>query len=1189
MTKQRTSVWLFIISLVVLIVCFIGLYVYCIDQSAKLHTYSFTKENLENPQEDLSISVTVSKQWDDETLHPDIPVGAQYDGVFKNNSEFTFKDWSAKLVFSENLLIEQTSFSGFDFNSVWTMDGDSKYPYPELQQVAMTAPVENTSDFAGGNGLPYNPYKIETAAQLNNVRYFAWDWFKLQNDIDLTEATRSGGDFYNDGTGWRPIGEKDYYFNGVFEGNYHSIIGLWMDNPDDGGLFAYCSVASTIENLGVARADIKCNDSAGIIAIYNGGDILRCYTSGKILGSYAGGLVRENKGLISDCYTTASVSGSYIGGLVDISSGIIERCYDAGSVEDGYDIARSASLGEGCYHWKNDKAASGSETSDPGIELTEEEFTQQDSFEYFNFDSVWTMEGDAEYPYPELAGLKHIEMPDNTAEFAGGNGLPYAPYLISNSTHLDNMRNYNAADYKLLTDIDLDGLNWVPLKFYGNLQGNNHVVSNANIIAEDWNEGFFKSASHSTISNLGIVNLNIISKYNTPSGSANRYVGLFAGKLNYSRITNCYATGSINCIRGDCIGGFTGYSDSKITDCYANADIVGEDKVGGFIGYLSDYISNDISEEFSETNNCYFVGEVDAKTDVGGFAGYAIGKVNVSGCYTDGEIKGNENVGGFIGSNGSNGTVTDCYSLGNAHGNQNIGAFVGNSDQDSIYGNCYWYSNTGTNAIGSGSTADIPKINIPEIDEVDINIPVASSILTTNFALYGEPVSIAFISTENTGMAKIDNEKLTGVALGNTEVNLRLTFSGNRIVELNGYKTSIIGTPPVIVPVTGVVLAKTKMYMHQFDTVTLDSTISPGDASNKNLIWESSNEVIVSVSNLGFITANQPGYATITVTTVDGGYTATCDVSVDTPTGVLITVANYYCLPGEFCYCTAEVLPTTAANRTVRWSSSDKSIAIVGETTGIVHAIAPGTATITATSEVGEFTDTGYIYVKPRHVSSVALSSSERTLAQNDNIALSATVLPNNATYPEVTWSSDNESVATVDQNGRVTAKSPGTATITATADGVSDTCKVTVVPAGIQSSKYIIDKPDGLMKGVAGGTTVSALKSHLGNDGGLIKVYSADGQEISDGVVGTGMTVQYSVNGVLKDSLDIVVTGDISGDGKTSVADYTQLRVDILGLKHLSGLYAAAGDVNNDGKRDISDYTLIRLDILGIRTIINI
>ncbi len=84
--------------------------------------------------------------------------------------------------------------------------------------------------------------------------------------------------------------------------------------------------------------------------------------------------------------------------------------------------------------------------------------------------------------------------------------------------------------------------------------------------------------------------------------------------------------------------------------------------------------------------------------------------------------------------------------------------------------------------------------------------------------------------------------------------------------------------------------------------------------------------------------------------------------------------------------------------------------------------------------------------IKP--VESIILISHAATITVGDKLSLTAAVLPEDATNPEVTWSSDKTSVAVVDQTGRVTAVAPGSATITATADGVSDTCEVTVQPA---------------------------------------------------------------------------------------------------------------------------------------------
>ncbi|MCK9170820.1 MAG: HD domain-containing protein [Treponema sp.] len=114
--KYKASLLSFIITFVILVICFIALYCYCIYQSGVLHTYVFTEDNLNIPQDGLSLSVTVTKQWIDESLHPDIPAGAQYDGILKNGSEITFKNWKAELIFSGNLKID-SSWNGLFMSS----------------------------------------------------------------------------------------------------------------------------------------------------------------------------------------------------------------------------------------------------------------------------------------------------------------------------------------------------------------------------------------------------------------------------------------------------------------------------------------------------------------------------------------------------------------------------------------------------------------------------------------------------------------------------------------------------------------------------------------------------------------------------------------------------------------------------------------------------------------------------------------------------------------------------------------------------------------------------------------------------------------------------------------------------------------------------------------------------------------
>jgi uncharacterized protein YjdB len=155
---------------------------------------------------------------------------------------------------------------------------------------------------------------------------------------------------------------------------------------------------------------------------------------------------------------------------------------------------------------------------------------------------------------------------------------------------------------------------------------------------------------------------------------------------------------------------------------------------------------------------------------------------------------------------------------------------------------------------------------------------------------------------------------------------------------------------------------------------------------------------------------------------------------------------------------TAVVLPDNATNKNVTWSSSVPTVATVDES-GKVVAIAEGTTTITATTEDGEFTATCEVTVSEVMISveSVSLEQTSLIFTVGGIETLIATINPDNATNKNVTWSSSIPTVATVTDNGTVTALSTGTTTITVTTeDGeFTATCIVTVITSGTWSVGY--------------------------------------------------------------------------------------------------------------------------------------
>jgi uncharacterized protein YjdB len=147
------------------------------------------------------------------------------------------------------------------------------------------------------------------------------------------------------------------------------------------------------------------------------------------------------------------------------------------------------------------------------------------------------------------------------------------------------------------------------------------------------------------------------------------------------------------------------------------------------------------------------------------------------------------------------------------------------------------------------------------------------------------------------------------------------------------------------------------------DTVTvgsvdkLNATIVPADATNKSLFWSTNNASIATVSSNGLVTGVAAGSTTITVTTVDGGKTATCAVTVVdmAVSGVSLSKSVSTIYVGGTDQLIATIAPTNATNLAVIWHTSDASVATVS-THGLVAGVSMGTAKITVTTVDGGYT-----------------------------------------------------------------------------------------------------------------------------------------------------------------------------------------------------------------------------------------
>lgn len=311
-------------------------------------------------------------------------------------------------------------------------------------------------------------------------------------------------------------------------------------------------------------------------------------------------------------------------------------------------------------------------------------------------------------------------------------------------------------------------------------------------------------------------------------------------------------------------------------------------------------------------------------------------------------------------------------------------------------------------------------------------------------------------SSSDPSVASVDSStgEVTAVAPGTASISCT-TADGSVTASCT------VTVEAAVVRVSDVSLDSQTLTLKEGETATLTASVSPSDATDRSVSWFSSDPSVASVdSSTGEVTALSAGTAIITCKTTDGGKTASCEVTVEKKeeediskvTGIELSDQSLFLAVGKTYVLKAKVLPETALNREVTWSSSNSEIATV--LSGVVTAKMVGTVTITAKTKEGGMTATCKVTIARSIISvtGVSLEPSSLSLTVGESAAMKATLSPSNATNTGVSWSSSNTAVATVSSEGVVTANSAGTATITVTTNDGGKTASASVkvsAPAG--------------------------------------------------------------------------------------------------------------------------------------------
>ena len=283
-------------------------------------------------------------------------------------------------------------------------------------------------------------------------------------------------------------------------------------------------------------------------------------------------------------------------------------------------------------------------------------------------------------------------------------------------------------------------------------------------------------------------------------------------------------------------------------------------------------------------------------------------------------------------------------------------------------------------------------------------------------------------STSESSVATVSNGLVTAIAVGTTTITAQ-----------NGSQTAtcLVTVDPILAE--QVILSETNVSVNVGASLALSASVYPVETTDQNIVWASLNDNIATVAN-GVVTGVAPGSTVITATC--GSVVASCNVTVLLPaTSVTLNETTLDMFVGDIFDLIETVTPANTTDLTT-WSSSDEYVSTV-DNNGIVTALKAGSAVITV--NCGEKSATCEVNVSDVAATNVELDFTALELMAGQAQQLSATVYPQNTTFPVVNWATSDSSVATVSAEGLVTAIASGTATITATCGNAVGECTVTV------------------------------------------------------------------------------------------------------------------------------------------------
>ena len=598
----------------------------------------------------------------------------------------------------------------------WDDNGFCRYNdshYAEPEQVNGVYQIENAGQlywFAAFVNTEENGTYPNTSANAVLTK----DIVVNENVLNEDGTLNTSGTFRE----WIPIGDYISRYAGKFNGQNHTVSGLYYDDSGYAGLFSMMN-DGTILNVGVVDSYLKSSSVSGAICAWNNGTIENCYYSGRIYGKEdCGGISGFNGGIIKNCYNTGTLEGGMdgtlngVGGICGYNDETIENCHSVGKIENavgyiGGVCALNFKVIRNCYF--NSDIYTGNRIGYESSVGTIENVEGKTTAEFASGEVCYLLNGDqtkiafyqtiGKDDYPVLdstRGQVYEKMKDCSGALDGYTNDKDESFVDHDWDENGFCKTYPDSHYQPATqnedgtyEIENAGeLYWFAAQVNDGKITDADAVLTADITVNEGNvagcdgtktEGWRDWTPIIGIHYMGTFDGQghvIRGLYFNDTRVGN--IGLFSnlnkeGKIQNVGLENSYFRGVAY------VGGICAYSNGTIENCYNAGTITAE----------YDYVGGLVANNFGSIVNCYNTGNITADKDTGGgVAAWNNSGGTIKNCYNSGTLTGGS-MNGVVQINDKDGTVENCYYLSDSETDDFDGTTFKTADQFASGEVCY--------------------------------------------------------------------------------------------------------------------------------------------------------------------------------------------------------------------------------------------------------------------------------------------------------------------------------------------------------------------------------------------------------------------------------------------------------------------------------------------------------------------